>query len=32
MDKDGFLWIGAEDGLSVYNGPSITNYLKETSH
>jgi ligand-binding sensor domain-containing protein/putative methionine-R-sulfoxide reductase with GAF domain len=29
IDKNGFLWIGTEEGLNVYNGNSISIYLKE---
>jgi ligand-binding sensor domain-containing protein len=29
LDKKGFLWIGAEEGLNVYDGYNITTYSKE---
>jgi ligand-binding sensor domain-containing protein/putative methionine-R-sulfoxide reductase with GAF domain len=29
LDKNGFLWIAADEGLNVYDGYSITSYSKE---
>jgi ligand-binding sensor domain-containing protein/putative methionine-R-sulfoxide reductase with GAF domain len=29
LDKKGFLWIGAEEGLNVYDGYTISTYSKE---
>ncbi|MEI9943675.1 MAG: histidine kinase [Chitinophagaceae bacterium] len=29
IDKRGFLWVGAEDGLNVYDGYTVTTYSKE---
>ena len=29
IDKKGFLWIGTNDGLSIYDGYSVTNYQKK---
>lgn len=28
IDKNGFLWVGTNDGVSVYNGYTITSYVK----